>query len=194
MPRLYIIAGCNGAGKTTASNTLLPTILKCKEFVNADSIAAGLSPFDVDKYAVEAGRLMLRRMEQLIEEDSDFAIETTLSSKTYVQRIVSAKKKGYQVVLVFFILEDVRLAIQRVKKRVKSGGHQIPEEVIVRRYERGIKNFFDLYITKVDSWVVIDNSTNESILVAEGELGQKDKIKEKVKWQKLKDHYQKNTR
>jgi predicted ABC-type ATPase len=116
MPTLYIIAGCNGAGKTTASNTLLPVILNCREFVNADSIAAGLSPFDVEKYAVEAGRLMLKRMEQLIEEKSDFAIETTLSSKVYSQRIDQAKRKGYKIILVFFWLSNVKLAIPCQKK------------------------------------------------------------------------------
>ncbi len=193
MPTLFIIAGCNGAGKTTASNTLLPEILNCREFVNADSIAAGLSPFDVEKYAVEAGRLMLKRMEQLIDNNSDFAIETTLSSKVYKQRIEAAKRKGYRIVLIFFWLESVKLAIQRVKKRVKSGGHHIPVEVIKRRYSRGINNFFDLYKDKADSWVVIDNSANESILIAEGEGGGSKSIKSNEQWQRILNQYRKST-
>ncbi len=192
MPTLYIIAGCNGAGKTTASNTLLPVILNCREFVNADSIAAGLSPFDVEKYAVEAGRLMLKRMEQLIDEKSDFAIETTLSSKIYEQRIDLAKRKGYRVMLIFFWLSSVKLAIQRVKKRVKSGGHSIPIDVIKRRYQRGINNFFDLYKSKTDSWVVIDSSRNESILIAEGEADKSLKIKFKQQWKQFQNQYQKS--
>jgi predicted ABC-type ATPase len=192
MPTLYIIAGCNGAGKTTASNTLLPVVLNCREFVNADSIAAGLSPFDVEKYAVEAGRLMLKRMEQLIDEKSDFAIETTLSSKIYGQRINQAKGKGYKIILIFFWLSNVKLAIQRVKKRVKSGGHSIPVEVIKRRYQRGVNNFFDLYKNISDSWVVIDNSRNESTLIAEGEANKSHKIKLEQQWRHFQNQYQKS--
>ncbi|MFN6088466.1 MAG: zeta toxin family protein [Cyclobacteriaceae bacterium] len=169
MPTLYIIAGCNGAGKTTASNTILPTILNCKEFINADSIAAGLSPFDAEKYAFEAGRLMLRRIDQMIREKADFAIETTLSSRNYLSKVSNAKLVGYRVVILFFWLNNKSLAIRRVKNRVSNGGHSIPIDVIKRRYERGLRNFFDLYIPKSDYWSFFDNSNGIVELIADGE-------------------------
>lgn len=169
MPTLYIIAGCNGAGKTTASNTILPTILNCKEFINADSIAAGLSPFDAEKYAFEAGRLMLRRIDQMIREKADFAIETMLSSRNYLSKVSNAKLVGYRVVILFFWLNNKSLAIRRVKNRVSNGGHSIPIDVIKRRYERGLRNFFDLYIPKSDYWSFFDNSNGIVELIADGE-------------------------
>ncbi len=169
MPTHYIIAGCNGAGKTTASNTILPTILNCKEFINADSIAAGLSPFDAEKYAFEAGRLMLRRIDQMIREKADFAIETTLSSRNYLSKVSNAKLVGYRVVILFFWLNNKSLAIRRVKNRVSNGGHSIPIDVIKRRYERGLRNFFDLYIPKSDYWSFFDNSNGIVELIADGE-------------------------
>jgi predicted ABC-type ATPase len=169
MPTLYIIAGCNGAGKTTASNTILPTILNCKEFINADSIAAGLSPFDAEKYAFEAVRLMLRRIDQMIREKADFAIETTLSSRNYLSKVSNAKLVGYRVVILFFWLNNKSLAIRRVKNRVSNGGHSIPIDVIKRRYERGLRNFFDLYIPKSDYWSFFDNSNGIVELIADGE-------------------------
>ncbi len=169
MPTLYIIAGCNGAGKTTASNTILPTILNCKEFINADSIAAGLSPFDAEKYAFEAGRLMLRRIDQMIREKADFAIETTLSSRNFLSKVSNAKLVGYRVVILFFWLNNKSLAIRRVKNRVSNGGHSIPIDLIKRRYERGLRNFFDLYIPKSDYWSFFDNSNGIVELIADGE-------------------------
>jgi predicted ABC-type ATPase len=150
MPTMYIIAGCNGAGKTTASNTILPDILNCREFVNADNIAAGLSPFEAEKYAIEAGRLMLKRIDHLIIEKVDFAIETSLSSKNYLTKIDKAKKNGYRIILLFFWLNSEFLAIRRVKSRVSKGGHNIPSETIRRRYARGLRNFFQLYISMAD--------------------------------------------
>jgi len=157
MPNLYIIAGCNGAGKTTASYTILPEMLNCKEFVNADSIAAGLSPFNYESVAFEAGRIMLRRIHQLIEEKVDFAFETTLAAKHYVQVIAKAKTFNYEITLLYFWLNSPELAKQRVASRVKKGGHSIPDEIIERRYYRGIGNFFNLYISVADNWMIIDN-------------------------------------
>jgi predicted ABC-type ATPase len=157
MPNLYIIAGCNGAGKTTASYTILPEMLNCKEFVNADSIAAGLSPFNYESVAFEAGRIMLRRIQQLIEEKVDFAFETTLAGKNYVQLIKSAKTFDYEVTLVYFWLNSPELAKQRVVSRVKKGGHNVSGEIIERRYYRGIFNLFNLYIPACDNWMIIDN-------------------------------------
>jgi predicted ABC-type ATPase len=167
MPNLYIIAGCNGAGKTTASYTVLPEILNCREFVNADEIAKGLSPFQPDKVAFEAGRIMLHRIRELLSEGQDFAFETTLSTRSYVALIKEARQIGYKVSLVFFWLDSYETAKERVKHRVLKGGHNIPEDVIERRYTRGIQNLTKLYISKVDYWVIFDN-TGESTPVAEG--------------------------
>lgn len=189
---LYIIAGCNGAGKTTASITFLPDVINCKEFVNADAIAAGLSPFDAEKYAFEAGRLMLKRMDQLMENGLEFAIETTLSSKTYISRIRRAKALGYRVYLFFFWLDRVELAIRRVRKRVKMGGHSIPLDTIKRRYIRGVANFFELYQREVDYWVILNNSQKEAFLVMEGEGRATTKIYREDEWKKLMEQYKKS--
>ena len=122
MPNIYIIAGCKGAGKTTASYTVLPEILHCKEFVNADEIARGLSPFQPETVAIASARIMLLRMDELLVLQVDFAIETTLTTRYYIQIIKQAEPKGYIVTILFFWLRDVELAIERVKDRVKEGG------------------------------------------------------------------------
>jgi predicted ABC-type ATPase len=168
MPNLYVIAGCNGAGKTTASLSFLPEMLNCYEFVNADSIAAGLSPLQPDKVAFEAGRIMLDRIRKLINEKVDFAFETTLSTKSYHSLLKSAKKDGYKVWLLFFWLPNPDMAIERVVSRVKNGGHFIPEDVIIRRYNRGITNLINIYSQLVDHWFVLDNSSIKAQLIAEG--------------------------
>lgn len=176
MPNLYIIAGCNGAGKTTASYTLLPHILNCREFVNADSIAAGLSPFEPQGVAFEAGRIMLQRIRQLMNEGEDFAFETTLSTRSYVSLVKKAQEHGYTVTLVYFWLHSSEQAMERVALRVSKGGHHIPADVIKRRYDRGINNLFHLYISACDYWLVVDNSDQEPELVAEGETNLPDII------------------
>jgi predicted ABC-type ATPase len=163
-----LIAGCNGAGKTTASFTLLPEILDCQEFVNADNIAAGISPFQPDKVAIEAGRLMLKRIDNLIKMKVDFAIETTLSGYNYVSRIAEFKEKSYEIVLIYVWLNSPELAIERIKDRVKKGGHFIADEIVVRRYYRGIKNLFQYFIPDCDYWSIYDNSTQNISMVAEG--------------------------
>ena len=139
MPNLFIIAGCNGAGKTTASFTVLPELLNVKEFVNADEIARGLSPFQPEKVSIEAGKIMLRRIDELIAHKQDFAFETTLSTRSFVTLCNEAKEKGYIIYLVFLWLDSTDLAIGRVKQRVIEGGHDIPTETIVRRYYAGLK-------------------------------------------------------
>jgi len=168
MANLYVISGCNGAGKTTASYTVLPEMLNCKEFINADEIARGISPFQPDKVAIEAGRLMLRRIKELIKIQVDFAFETTLATKSYVQFIREAQQQGYFVTLVYLWLISPELAIERVKNRVLTGGHSIPEEVIRRRYWAGIKNLSELYIPICDYWLIIDNSEPPFKIIAEG--------------------------
>lgn len=155
---LYIISGCNGAGKTTASYTVLPEILHCKEFVNADEIARGLSPFNPENVAIEAGRLMLQRIETLLERGETFSIETTLATKSYINLVRRSQSKGYSVKVLFFWLNSPELAIQRVAERVAKGGHNIPEPVIRRRYTAGISNLFHLFMKEVDYWDIYDNS------------------------------------
>jgi predicted ABC-type ATPase len=168
MANLYIISGCNGAGKTTASYSVLPDMLNCKEFVNADEIARGLSPFQPDNVAIEAGRIMLSRIKVLINQNVDFAFETTLATKSYVHFIREAQSKGYIVTLVYFWLNSPELAIERVKTRVISGGHNIPEDVIRRRYHAGINNLSKLYLPICDYWLIIDNSDLYFQIIAEG--------------------------
>jgi predicted ABC-type ATPase len=127
---LYIISGCNGAGKTTASYTVLPEVLDCREFVNADEIARGLSPFNPESVAIEAGRLMLSRIEELLERDESFSIETTLATKSYINLVRRAQAQGYKVRVLFFWLRTPDLAVQRVSERVAKGGHNIPTDII----------------------------------------------------------------
>lgn len=168
--RLFIIAGCNGAGKTTACFRMLPELLDCKEFVNADEIARGLSPFQPETVAIEAGRIMLSRIHELIGRGEDFAFETTLATKSYLSFIRKAKRAGYFVSLVFFWLESPELAIERVKMRVTEGGHHIPEGVVRRRYQRGIENLFKLFLNEVDYLAIFDNSKAAPELIAEKKL------------------------
>lgn len=158
--KLYIIAGCNGAGKTTASFNILPSILDCKEFVNADEIARGLSPFQPEKVALEAGKIMLQRIDELLNSGEDFAFETTLATRSFRNTVLKAKESDYIVTLLFFWLENQELAIERVKTRVTEGGHNIPEETIRRRYIAGLKNLFEIYIPICDRTFVFNNSRN----------------------------------
>ncbi|GGF40822.1 zeta toxin family protein [Echinicola rosea] len=188
MKKLYVIAGCNGAGKTTASYTILPEILDCKEFVNADEIARGLSPFQPEKAGIEAGRLMLKRIKNLLEAGESFAFETTLSTRSYVKFIEKAKGVGYQVTCLFFWLNSEELAISRVETRVKEGGHFIPEEVIRRRYTSGLNNFFNLFLPKVDNWLFVNNSGDNYEIIAEGALGE-ETINNSERWNELKGKY-----
>lgn len=169
-PRLYIIAGCNGAGKTTASMTILPEILDCWEFVNADEIAIGLSPLNPEDVTMEAGKLMLERIRSLLARNKTFAIETTLATRSYKNLVIRAKERGYEVVLVFFWLRSPMQAEQRVALRVASGGHNIPKEVIHRRYWRGIQNLFEIFIPIVDSWSLYNNSDDITPIVENGEI------------------------
>ncbi len=165
MPELYIIAGPNGAGKTTAAKTVLPEILNVKEFVNADEIAKGLSPFNPEGVAIQAGKIMLERIEQLIVSKETFAIETTLTTITYIRTINLVKALGYTVTLFYVWLNSPLLAMERVRLRVAKGGHNIPVDIIERRYYKALKNlpkFMDL----VDDWYLYDNSQSYYELIA----------------------------
>jgi predicted ABC-type ATPase len=165
MPNIFIIAGCNGAGKTTAAYNLLPEVFKTVEFVNADEIARGLSPFNPSGVSFQAGRIMLERLEQLIGENKSFSFETTLSGLTYINFIKNAKEKGYGITFFFVYLNSVELAIERVAIRVSKGGHTIPEDVIRRRYDKGLHNFTE-YADVADDWYIYDNSGSEYELLA----------------------------
>ena len=182
------MSGCNGAGKTTASFSILPNALQCREFVNADEIARGLSPFNVEKVAIQAGRLMIQRIEELLAEGEAFAIETTLATRSYVNLVKRAKKSGYSVQLIFFWLNSPELAIQRIAERVGNGGHNIPENVVRRRYVSGISNLFNLYIPIVDTWVIIDNSTQPRQMVANGSAGRQSIIYNETTFQKIQSY------
>jgi predicted ABC-type ATPase len=187
---LFIISGCNGAGKTTASYTILPEILDCKEFVNADEIAKGLSPFQPEKVSIEAGRIMLNRIKELIESGENFAFETTLSTRSYIHTVKKAQESGYNVVLLFFWLQRVELAIERVKERVKEGGHNIPTEVIRRRYKKGIYNLFELYLPVIESVLIFDNSEGKHELIAEKIEGNQLTLLNQEKFIRLKRYYE----
>lgn len=178
---IYIIAGCNGAGKTTASFTILPEILDCKEFVNADEIAKGLSPFQPEKVSFEAGRIMLERIEVLLKSNENFAFETTLSTRSYKQKLIQAKQNGFKVKLLFFWLPTIEMAVNRVAIRVSEGGHNIPEDVIARRYSRGIENLFKIYIPLCDSWMIYDNEADAEI-IAKGLINQEAEIFDENRW------------
>ena len=165
--KLYLLAGCNGAGKTTAAFTLLPEIFSCLEFINADEIAKGLSPLQPETVSIEAGRIMLQRIDDMIALGKDFAFETTLASGVHRSKIQAAKLNGYTVNLLFFWLEEISLAQERVKIRVLEGGHNIPPEVIERRYRRGILNLFTTYLAASDHAFIIDNTHGNGELIAQ---------------------------
>lgn len=186
---LYIIAGCNGAGKTTASFTVLPEMLNCKEFVNADEMAKGLSPFNPEGVALQAGRLMIERVLQLMRDEETFAFETTLSTRSYVKLVKMAQKQGYYVTLLFFSLATPEQAVKRVAKRVSQGGHNIPTDVVYRRYASGLKNLFQLYMDTVDFWALFDNSDCPTRKIAYGWKGAETTILDNETFNRLKKQY-----
>ena len=189
--QLYIIAGCNGAGKTTASFTILPEVLDCKEFINADEIAKGLSPFQPESVAMQAGRIMLARMDELLQKGKTFAFETTLATKSYKQKIEWAQANGYEVTLLFFWLDSPNMAKKRVAQRVAEGGHSIPSETIERRYHNGIANLFAIYIDMVDICYIFDNSEGERTPIAKKYKGGKEIIYNTDLYNQMKDSYEK---
>jgi predicted ABC-type ATPase len=190
VPNLYIISGCNGAGKTTASYTILPEMLHCKEFVNSDEIAKGLSPFNSSAMvvAVEASRIMYKRIRELIGVAETFALETTLASRSIAKLVMTAQEKGYKVTLLYFWLNTPDLAVERVRNRVASGGHNVNEVTVRRRYRAGIMNLFSLYMPICDYWMITDNSLSPMEVIAKGfKNGEKD-IYNAVVYNKLKKY------
>lgn len=185
MPRLYIISGCNGAGKTTASYSLLPEMLNCSEFVNSDEFAKGLSPFDPSKASIQASRFMLMKIRYLLKRQQDFAIETTLATRTLLKTIKTAQAAGYSVTLLYFWLKSPELAIERVKARVEAGGHNIPEETIRRRYQVGIYYFFNYYAPVCERWILADNSQIPFRVIAEGSKDELISIKDEDTYSRI---------
>jgi len=183
VPYVVAIAGPNGAGKTTIATTVLSEMLGITQYVNADTIARGLSEFDPESVAIEAGRQNLRRLEELASAGESFAFETTLSGKSYAARIKRWKAAGCKFLLFFYWLPDVEIAVERVAERVQSGGHNIPEAVIRQRYERGIANFFEIYRPLAEAWIVFDNTGRTPHPIAFGSTA--DKILERASWERL---------
>ena len=180
MPRMYIISGCNGSGKTTASYTLLPEMLECNQFVNSDEFAKSLSPFNPSEASVSASRYMLQKIYYLLGNNMDFCVETTLATRSLMGIINDAKARGYTVKILYFWLKSPELAIARVKSRVEAGGHNIPENVVRRRYYMGLNYFFETYAPVCDQWMLADNSASPFTIVAEGSpAGVKVRDKEK---------------
>jgi predicted ABC-type ATPase len=165
MPELFIIAGCNGAGKTTAAYNLLPEVFQTTEFINADEIARGINRDNVEEAAIAAARQMLSRIDYLIENKQSFAFETTLSGLTYIKIIEKAKENGFDVTMFFVYLESATMAEDRVTSRVKKGGHYIPKDVIERRYFKGLKNL-PKYTSIVKNWYLLNNSGDNYLMVA----------------------------
>ncbi len=167
-PRAYIIAGANGAGKTTFATEFLPHYAKCRHFVNADLIAKGLSPFRPEKAAIKAGRMMLEELRELSEKGETFAFESTLSGLAYIAFISRLKQRGYEVHIVYLWVPSPSLCIARIKERVALGGHYIPSVQVRRRYQKSLRNFMTRYKTLADEWQILDNTKAGCELIAEG--------------------------
>lgn len=167
--KCYIIAGPNGAGKTTFAYEFLPVEAGCLNFINADLIAQGLSPFQPEKMAIKAGRFMISHIDECVRKHESFAFETTLSGKGYIHKIMNWKNEGYEVIIYFLKLPSVEYAIERVKLRVVRGGHDVPEQDIRRRFERSWINFNLFYKHLADSWIIFDTSDNQPVLLDKSE-------------------------
>jgi predicted ABC-type ATPase len=169
MSNLYIIAGPNGSGKTTFVKKFLPSYAGCMHFVNADLIAAGLSPFSPEIAAVKAGKIMLEEIHAYARQGSDFSFETTLAGKSYTKLLKALKKEGYRIHLYFLWLRNVDLALKRIAERVSMGGHDVPTDVVHRRFIRGLHNLFHLYRPLLDSWIIFDNSADTPRVIVDEE-------------------------
>lgn len=183
-PIVYVIAGPNGAGKTTFASKFLPEFVQCREFLNADLIAAGLSPFSPETQNVRAGRLLLERIRDLAGERADFGFETTLSGRTYVKLLGDMKTSGYRVELFFLWLPSAEMAVSRVENRVRQGGHSVPANDVRRRYAAGVRNLFRLYRPLLDSWWLYDASRLPPRLIASDSRGRQ-MVKQKKLFQQI---------
>jgi len=179
-PKFYIIAGPNGAGKTTFARKFLPDYVKCLEFINADLIAGGLSPFVPERAAIRAGRIMVEQIQSLSAQRRNFGFETTLSDKTYVKLFEELKEKGYRIHLFFLWIASPDLGIERIVERVRQGGHYIPDAVVRRRFAKGLTNFVKLYRPILDSWFIFDNSMATPKLIAFEKSGKREILDHEV--------------
>jgi predicted ABC-type ATPase len=186
-PKIIAIAGPNGAGKSTLAPFLLRDAFGLMDYVNADTIAEGLSAFQPESAAIEAGRIMIQRIRHLTDQRKTFAFESTLSGRTPARWIDSAKREGYDFHMLFLWLQSPELAIERVAERVRRGGHDVPEEVIRRRYQMGIRNFFRIYQPQADEWMMYDTSLSESDLIATGRGNNISTVYQRDKWQKIRE-------
>jgi predicted ABC-type ATPase len=191
VPALILLAGPNGAGKTTASEALLRDELRVDEFVNADAIAQGLSAFRPEKAAMEAGRVMLQRLHHLTEQRANVAFESTLASRTFAPWIRGLLQTGYEFHLCYFWLPSADVSVERVQRRVRLGGHNVPEETIRRRYEAGLRNFFELYSPIASTWRFYDNNQNSGPrLVSDRRYDLGEYIYDESLWRTIKERYQ----
>ncbi len=189
-PLVIVIAGPNGAGKSTTAPSLLRDALQVTEFVNADAIAGGMSAFRPDSVAIPAGRAMLERMQHLADARADFAFETTLASRSSAPWLAHLKRRGYHVHVMFLWLESADLAVNRVAARVRRGGHNVPEATVRRRYERGLRNLFRLYLPVADSWQMFDNSrAGRPRLVASGSTDRVEEVANSSLWRRIVEVY-----
>jgi predicted ABC-type ATPase len=185
MPRVVVLAGINGAGKTTASQDLLHRVLQIPTFVNADAIARGLNGLNPESQAIRAGRIMLQQLDELATAREDFAFETTLAARTYAGWLRDLRVTGYEVYLFYYWLESAETAIARVAGRVRAGGHHVPDDTVRQRYSRSVRNFFELYQAHADVWEVYDNSTGDKQLVGCGFSTEDIEIVDPDRWEKF---------
>ena len=184
-PSIIALAGPNGAGKSTNGPALIQETFGVKEFVDADMIAREIDPTAPERIALKAGRRMLDRLHDLAQHKKSFAFETTLSSRSFAPWITQLLKNGWEFHLVFLWLPSADLAIQRVGDRVKLGGHDVPEEVIRRRYKAGLRNFFEIYQALAATWIIYDNSATVPRVVADGQRGTAKTVEDKATWELL---------
>jgi predicted ABC-type ATPase len=189
-PYVIVVAGPNGAGKSTTAPELLRDALEVAEFVNADTIAAGLSAFQPESVAITAGRIMLARMRQLAAARVTFAFETTLATRSLAPWLRGLKRDGYRIHVLFLWLRSSDLAVSRVMERVRIGGHDVPAEVVRRRYEKGLRNFFQTYLSLADGWQFFDNSLASGLrLIAAGTGGCTHDLADAGTWRRLTETY-----
>ena len=185
-PKVVVLAGPNGAGKSTSAERLLKGALSVDEFVNADTIAQGLSAFAQQRVAVQAGRIMVARLAELEAAGTSFGFETTLASRSHARRLARLRDSGFTVHLIFLWLVSADEAVARVAERVRAGGHDVPEQTVRRRYEAGIKNLFDVYAPLADTWQIIDNSLSDApYSVAVGDMHGATRIFDTATWQTI---------